>query len=96
MPTRHADPIGHRETQRPPMERMLQSLPAQHREIIVATYFRRRTTREAARLLGLAPGAAKARLYQAMRDLSDMLATGWPDHADGYPAASTDRARRSR
>ena len=45
----------------------------------MATYFRRRTTREAARLLGLTPGAAKARLYQAMRDLSDMVAIGWPE-----------------
>lgn len=96
MPTSHADPIGDRETGRPPVELMLRSLPPQHREIIVATYFRRRTTREAARLLGLAPDAAKARLYQAMRDLSDMVATGWPDHAGPYPAATTDRARRSR
>jgi RNA polymerase sigma-70 factor (ECF subfamily) len=87
MPTRRADPIGDRETQRPPVELMLRSLPAQHREIIVATYFHRRTTREAARLLGLAPDAAKARLYQAMRDLSDLLVTGRPDHAGPYPAA---------
>ena len=70
------------ETERPPVELMLRSLPAQHQEIIIATYFRHRTTDEAARHLGLAPGAAKARLYQAMRDLSSMVATGWPDRAD--------------
>ena len=64
---------------------MLRSLPAQYREIIIATYFHRRTTPEAAQLLGLPPGAAKARLYEAMRDLSEMVATGWPDHAP-YPA----------
>jgi DNA-directed RNA polymerase specialized sigma24 family protein len=87
MPTRNADTIGDRETQRPPVEMMLQSLPAQHREII-ATYFHRRTTSEAARLLGLSPDAAKARLYQAMRDLSAMAAAGWPDHAGPDAAAS--------
>jgi len=63
------------------MELMLRSLPAQHREIIVATYFRRRTTREAAEALGLAPAAATARLYEAMRDLSLMVAVRGPDRA---------------
>lgn len=67
--------MANRETQRPPMELMLRTLPAQYREIIVATYFRHRTTREAAGALGLAPAAATARLYQAMRDLSLMLAS---------------------
>ena len=74
MPTRHAAPMANCETQRPPIELMLRNLPAQHQEIIIATYFRRRTTREAARALGLAPAAATARLYQAMRDLSLMVA----------------------
>ena len=92
MSTRPAGPAGDRETQRPPVELMLRSLPAQHQEIIIATYFRRRTMGEAARQLGLSPGAAKARLYQAMRDLSSMVATGWPDHADVLmPAANGDR-----
>jgi RNA polymerase sigma-70 factor (ECF subfamily) len=68
------------------METMLRNLPAQHLEIIVATYFRRRTTHEAAPLLGLTPAVAKARLYQAMRDLSLMVATSHPDHAGPYPA----------
>lgn len=84
MPPRHADPMANPETQRPPMELMLRNLPAQHREIIVATYFHRRTTHEAARALGLAPATATARLYQAMRDLSLMLAVGRPDHAGPY------------
>ncbi|MFI5897933.1 sigma factor-like helix-turn-helix DNA-binding protein [Actinoplanes sp. NPDC051513] len=75
MPTTHADPIEGRETPRPPIELMLRDLPAPHREIIVATYFGRRTAREAADLLGLAPGEAKARLYEAMRDLSGMVAS---------------------
>ncbi|NMO51932.1 sigma-70 family RNA polymerase sigma factor [Actinoplanes sp. TBRC 11911] len=57
---------------------MLRNLPDHHREIIVATYFQRRTTREAARLLGLTPALASARLYRAMRDLSAMLAADHP------------------
>jgi DNA-directed RNA polymerase specialized sigma24 family protein len=75
MQIRQADPIEDRATPRPPIELMLQTLPAEHRAIIVATYFRRRTIDEAARLLGIPSEAAKARLYQGMRDLSDMVAT---------------------
>jgi RNA polymerase sigma-70 factor (ECF subfamily) len=58
---------------------LLRTLQAQHREIIVATYVHRRTTREAARVLGLSPAAAKARLYWAMRDLTLMIDTCDPD-----------------
>ncbi|GAB2601595.1 hypothetical protein Aab01nite_63620 [Paractinoplanes abujensis] len=54
------------------MEQMLRRLPARHREVLVATYFRGRTTTEAAHVLGLPPKAVKARLYEAMRELSDM------------------------
>jgi RNA polymerase sigma-70 factor (ECF subfamily) len=93
MSTRLADPVRDRETPRPPGEMMLRSLPAQHQEIIIATYFRRRTIPEVAQLLGLAPSTAKARLYQAMRDLSEMAATGWPDHAP-YPAACSAADRQ--
>jgi RNA polymerase sigma-70 factor (ECF subfamily) len=63
------------------MELMLHRLPTQHREIIVATYLCGRTTREAAWVLGLAPAVAKIRLYQAMRDLSRMVASCGPDGA---------------
>jgi RNA polymerase sigma-70 factor (ECF subfamily) len=71
---------------------MLRNLPDHHREIIVATYFGRRTTNEAARLLGLHPARAKIRLYQAMRDLSDMVAAERPDRA----RPNTARSHRSR
>jgi DNA-directed RNA polymerase specialized sigma24 family protein len=81
MPTKHAEPIPAGERRRPPMELLLQCLPAQQREIIAATYFGGRTTREAARVLGLAPEAVTAGLYQAMRDLSQMVAICSPDHA---------------
>ena len=70
----------------PSTEVMLHSLPPQHREIIVATYFHHRTTGEAAKLLGLSPAAAKARLYHAMRDLSLMVATHSPGHAGPFRA----------
>jgi RNA polymerase sigma-70 factor (ECF subfamily) len=76
------------------MEVMVRNLPAQHREIIVATYFRRRTTREAAVLLGLTRDRAKARLYQAMRDLSAMVAASLPDHAGAQHRAPTSGCHR--
>jgi DNA-directed RNA polymerase specialized sigma24 family protein len=76
MPNKHAEPVASGE--KPPMELMLQCLPVQHQEIIVATYFRGHTMREAANLLGLPPATAKARLFQAMSDLSLMLATRHP------------------
>ncbi|GAA0583587.1 hypothetical protein GCM10010172_80640 [Paractinoplanes ferrugineus] len=75
MPTTDADTI---EARPPSMRLMLRNLPAQYREILVATYFHHRTPHEAAEHLGLAPEAAKARLYEAMRDLSLMIAMG-PD-----------------
>jgi DNA-directed RNA polymerase specialized sigma24 family protein len=88
MPTRHAAPITAGDTPRPPMD-MLRSLPTQHREIIVATYLRGRTTREAAWVLGLAPAVAKIRLYQAMRELSVMAATRRRDRAGVHAADSS-------
>ena len=80
MPIRHARSIGDRETRKPPVDLLLRSLPAEQREIIIATFFLRRTTREAAQLLGLAPAEAKALVYQAMSDLSAMviIASGPP------------------
>ena len=69
MRTHHADPV------RPPADLLLRKLQPHHREILVATYFRHRTTTEAARTLGLSPDAAKAHLYHAMRHLTELLAT---------------------
>ena len=82
MPTTQADPIDDRETRRPDMEVMLRSLPASHQEIIVATYFGRRTAHQAAEHLGLSPAVAKARLYEEMRSLSGMVDTCWPGPAE--------------
>ncbi|XVU28233.1 sigma factor-like helix-turn-helix DNA-binding protein [Actinoplanes sp. CA-054009] len=68
MPTTQADA-----TRRPPMESLLRDLPEPHREILVATYFRRRTPQEAAEALGLPQAEVKARLYEAMRTLSSVV-----------------------
>jgi RNA polymerase sigma-70 factor (ECF subfamily) len=94
MLTRQAHPTAVEKTQRPPMELMVRSLSAQHREILVATYFRGRTAAEAAGVLGLTPAAATARLYQAMRDLSLMVDTRWPDHAGLQSAGARPRHGR--
>jgi RNA polymerase sigma-70 factor (ECF subfamily) len=64
------------------MELLVRDLPAQHREILVTTYFRHRTIDEAATLLGLTPETAKSRLYQALRDLADRVATGRAEIAE--------------
>ena len=90
MLTGHADALMTGETPRSSMEIMLRSLPPRHREIIVATYFQGRTTREAARALGLAPATANARLYQAMRGLSRMVAAYRRDHTVPCPADASD------
>ena len=94
MPTRHAAPIAGRDTQRPHVDQLLHNLPARHREIIVETYFRRRTTREAARLLGQTPEAASIRLYQAMRDLSDLLTADRPRRRRQHRLADAGRRHR--
>lgn len=90
MLTRHADPPVAGGTHRSPVQIMLRSLPAQHREILVATYFQGRTTREAARELGLAPATARIRLYHAMRGLSRMVAAYRLEHADRFAAGPAD------
>jgi sigma-70-like protein len=95
MPTRHADPITDCGTLPAPTKLMLQCLPAQHREIVVATYFRGLTTLEAAAMLGLTPAAAKDRLYHAMRDLSLMASISRPDHPGPYPGSARAAAAPS-
>jgi DNA-binding CsgD family transcriptional regulator len=92
MPSRHAEPAGGRDMQRPDLDLLLRHLSVRQRQIIVGTYFRGRTTREAARHLGLSPDTAKTELYHAMRALADMLATGRPDPAGHRPPPVPDRA----
>ncbi len=52
----------------------LQSLSAEHRAVIVETYYRGRTVAEAAEVLGIPPGTVKSRCYYALRALKLALA----------------------
>ncbi len=52
----------------------LQSLSAEHRAVIVETYYRGHTVAEAAAVLGIPPGTVKSRCYYALRALKLALA----------------------
>ena len=52
----------------------LASLSADHRAVIVETYFAGRTVAEAAKVLGIPPGTVKSRSYYALRALKLALA----------------------
>jgi RNA polymerase sigma-70 factor (ECF subfamily) len=52
----------------------LESLSAEHRAVIVETYYRGRTVAEAAVVLGIPPGTVKSRCYYALRALKLALA----------------------
>jgi RNA polymerase sigma-70 factor, ECF subfamily len=52
----------------------LESLSADHRAVIVETYYRGRTVAEAAGVLGIPPGTVKSRCYYALRALKLALA----------------------
>ena len=49
--------------------RVLRSLPAEQREVLVECFFRGRSVAEAAARLGLPPSTVKMRAHQALRTL---------------------------
>jgi len=63
----------------------VESLPREHRQVLVEAYFQGRSVTETARLLGLPVPVVKTRVYEALRHLRHTLAVeGLPLH----PAAA--------
>jgi RNA polymerase sigma-70 factor, ECF subfamily len=55
------------------IKQAMASLTPEHRSVIIETYFRGRSTSEAARLLGIPEGTVKSRSYHALRALRSAL-----------------------
>ncbi|HEY2061235.1 sigma-70 family RNA polymerase sigma factor [Amycolatopsis sp. NBC_01480] len=53
----------------------LEELTPEHRDVLVAIYYRGRSVAEAAELLGIAPGTVKSRTYYALRALRAAMAS---------------------
>jgi len=51
----------------------LRSMSADHRNVVIELYYRRRTVAEAAGVLGIPPGTVKSRCFYALRALRDAL-----------------------
>ncbi len=54
----------------------LRALSAEHREVLMETYYRGRSVAEAAAILGIPPGTVKSRTYYALRTLKLVLEEG--------------------
>jgi DNA-directed RNA polymerase specialized sigma24 family protein len=94
-PRRHrAKPSGDRDHPRPPLESILRDLAAPHREILVATYFRRQTTRQAAQQLGITHDDARRRVYHATRELTALIGATRHSRPDELPPTDPSRWRR--
>lgn len=107
MPPRHALPHpGRRRRHRAgpssdhgalecPIEAILRDLLPVHREILVATYFRRQTVRQAARQLNLTHEEVRRRVYHATRELSSAVAAARTSRPDELPRTDPGRWRRA-
>ncbi len=91
-PRRHRAPSA--DAPRLPIESILRDLAAPHREILVATYFRRQTTREAAQQLGITHDDARRRIYHATRELTALIGAHRHSRPDELPATDPSRWRR--
>lgn len=66
----HADAVGFdRALEAWHMAEALRSLTANHREVIIETYYQDRSVAQAAERLGIPPGTVKSRLYHGLRNL---------------------------
>jgi DNA-directed RNA polymerase specialized sigma24 family protein len=89
-----AKPSADRDILRYPIEALLRALPPAHREILVATYFRGQTTRQAARQLDITHEDARRRVYHATRELTAAVVAARMSRPDELPPTDPDRWRR--
>lgn len=68
------------------LEDALGTLPLTDREVLALYYVQKRTTKEIASVLGVAPGTIMARLFRAREKLRRVLAPATEDVADGVKA----------
>jgi RNA polymerase sigma-70 factor (ECF subfamily) len=94
-PRRHrAKPSAGQDILRYSMEAILRALSPAHREILVATYFRRQTTRQAARQLDITDEDARRLVYHATRELTAAVVAARTSRLDELPPTNPDRWRR--
>jgi RNA polymerase sigma-70 factor (ECF subfamily) len=72
-PDRATDDFSADAVDRTVMTAAIRQLSAEHREVLLETYFRRASVAQAARTLGLAPGTVKSRTHYALHALRDTL-----------------------
>jgi RNA polymerase sigma-70 factor, ECF subfamily len=59
------------------LRRALLSLSPEHRDVLIAVYYRGLTAREAAEMLGIPEGTVKSRTYYAQRALAAAIKPDW-------------------
>jgi DNA-directed RNA polymerase specialized sigma24 family protein len=72
------------------IEAILSDLPRAHRQILIATYFRR----QAAKQLGITHDDVRRRVYHATRELTSAVAAARTTRDDELPPTNPDRWRR--